>query len=125
METLWRTALWRQFGAAIDTLDNALVACPDALWSLRLWPNPPAAPFSPQFAAFWYVGFHTLTWLDLYLAGVPEADFVPPAPVAPGELDSVATTPAQPYARWTLCGLPRQRCRTSLLLLPLHLRSAV
>jgi hypothetical protein len=28
-ETTWRTALWQQFGAAIDMLENALVACPE------------------------------------------------------------------------------------------------
>ena len=28
MDSVWPTALWKQFGAAIDMLDNALVACP-------------------------------------------------------------------------------------------------
>lgn len=28
LESTFRTALWRQFGAAIDMLENALVACP-------------------------------------------------------------------------------------------------
>ena len=37
METTLRTALWRQFGAAIDMLENALVACPASLWRERLW----------------------------------------------------------------------------------------
>jgi hypothetical protein len=37
METSWSTALWRQFGAAIDMLENALVACPASLWTQRLW----------------------------------------------------------------------------------------
>ena len=40
MDTAWRTALWRQFGAAIDMLDNALVACPASLWTQRLWRAP-------------------------------------------------------------------------------------
>ena len=31
METSWRTALRRQFGAALDMLENALVACPASL----------------------------------------------------------------------------------------------
>ena len=42
METTFRTALWRQFGAAIDMLENALVACPASLWTERLWRDPPA-----------------------------------------------------------------------------------
>ena len=88
METTWRTALWRQFGAAIDMLENALVACPAALWNERLWRVPPPPEFPPQFAEFWYVTFHALVWLDLYLSGVPEEEFAPPAPFAQGELDS-------------------------------------
>ena len=37
METTWRTALWQQFGAAIDMLENALLACPSVHWNERLW----------------------------------------------------------------------------------------
>lgn len=31
MDMTWKAGLWRQFGAAIDMLDNALRACPDEL----------------------------------------------------------------------------------------------
>ena len=117
MESLWTTALWRQFGAAIDTLDNALTACPASLWTERLWPNPPPPWFPPQFAEYWYVSFHTLVWLDLYLAGVPEEEFAPPAPFTPGEVDSVAALPARPYTqkelRAYLVAL-RQKCHATL-----------
>ena len=37
METSLYTALWRQFGAAIDMLENALLACPTSLWEEPLW----------------------------------------------------------------------------------------
>jgi hypothetical protein len=37
MDALWRTALWRQFGAMIDMLENALLACPSTHWNGRLW----------------------------------------------------------------------------------------
>jgi hypothetical protein len=37
METMVRTVLWQQFGAAIDMLENALLACPASLWRERLW----------------------------------------------------------------------------------------
>jgi uncharacterized damage-inducible protein DinB len=117
METAWGMALWRQFGAAIDTLDNALAACPAALWQERLWPNAPEPPFPPAFAEFWYVADHALVWLDLYLSGVPEEEFAPPAPFAQGELDSAETTPAQPYTREELRAyltLLRQKCHTLL-----------
>ena len=99
MATTWSKVLWRQFGAAIDTLDNALAACPAGLWTRRLWPNPPPPWFPAQFGEFWYVAFHALVWTDLYLAGVPEEEFAPPAPFAGGEIDSVETLPAQPYTK--------------------------
>jgi hypothetical protein len=99
MDTLWRTSLWKQYGAAIDMLDNAVVACPDALWRLRLWSEPPPEEFPPRFAEFWYVSFHTLVWLDLYLSGIPEEEFAPPAPFAQGMLDSANAMPERPYTR--------------------------
>jgi hypothetical protein len=117
MESAWQIALWRQFGAAIDMLDEALAACPAALWTQRLWRTPPPPQFPAQFAEFWYVAWHALVWLDLYLAGVPEEEFAPPAPFVQGELDSPAALPAQPYAqeqlRAYLASL-RQTCRATL-----------
>jgi hypothetical protein len=120
MDSLWRTILWMQFGAAIDMLDNALVACPDSLWQERLWPDPPPQEFPPQFAEFWYVTFHALVWLDLYLSGVPEEDFAPPAPFAQGVLDSVEAAPERPYTREDLrayLASMRQKCHDTLLTL--------
>ena len=120
METSWNTALWRQFGAAIDMLENALAACPDSLWRERLWPTPPPSWFPPQFAEFWYVTFHALVWLDLYLSGVPEEDFAPPAPFAQGELDSVEALPEQPYTKEELrayLASLRRKCHTTLVTL--------
>jgi hypothetical protein len=118
MERLLSTALWRQFGAAIDMLDHAVAACPAALWTKRLWPEAPPPPFPPRFAEFWYLTYHTLVWLDLYLSGVPEEDFAPPAPFLSGEIDSIATQPDQPYSmeelRAYLAAL-RQKCQATLL----------
>lgn len=98
-ESMWNTALWRQFGAAIDLLEKALFACPEALWTRRIWPTPPPSEFPPQFAEFWYVSYHALVWLDLYLAGVPEEDFAPPSPFAQGVIDSLEALPEQPYTK--------------------------
>ena len=120
MDTAWRTALWRQFGATIDTLEHALVACPAALWTRRLWPTSPPAPFPPQFAEFWYVAYHALVWLDLYLSGIPEEEFAPPAPFAQGELDSVGALPERPYTKEELgayLASTRQKCHTTLVAL--------
>jgi hypothetical protein len=117
METVWNTALWRQFGAAIDMLENALVVCPDTLWRERLWRNPPPPEFPPQFAEFWYVTFHALVWLDLYLSGVPEEDFAPPVPFAQGVLDSPEALPDRPYTREelrTYLAALRQKCHATL-----------
>jgi DinB superfamily len=118
MDTLWRTILWKQFGAAIDMLDNAVMACPASLWTERLWRTPPPPEFPPQFAEFWYVTFHALVWLDLYLSGVPEEDFAPPAPFAQGELDSVEALPERPYTKEelrTYLASIRQKCHATLV----------
>ena len=77
METSWSAALWRQVGAAIDMLEHALMACPGSMWTQRLWRTSPPPEFPPQFAEFWYVSFHALVWLDLYLSCVPEDEFAP------------------------------------------------
>ena len=68
MDANWRTSLWQQFGAAIDMLDNAVAACPDELWRVRLWDDAEL----PESAEFWYIVYHTLFWLDLYLSGAVE-----------------------------------------------------
>jgi hypothetical protein len=120
METTLLTALWRQFGSAIDMLENALLACPASLWRDRLWSTPPPPEFPPLFAEFWYVTFHTLVWLDLYLSGVPEEEFTPPAPFAQGELDSVEALPEHPYTREELhayLAATRQKCHATLVAL--------
>jgi hypothetical protein len=120
METTFRTALWRQFGAAIDMLENALLACPASLWRERLWSDPPPLELPPQFAEFWYVTFHALVWLDLYLSGLPEEEFAPPAPFAQGVLDSQEALPERPYTREELHAYlvsTRQKCHTQLLAL--------
>jgi len=119
-EITFRTALWRQFGAAIDMLENALLACPASLWQECLWSVPPPPEFPPQFAEFWYVTFHALVWLDLYLSGLPEEEFAPPAPFAQGGLDSVEALPERPYTKEelrTYLVSMRQKCQTKLLAL--------
>jgi len=124
MDSLWKNALWQQFGAAIDMLENALLACPASLWRERLWsaPSDHSQPrgFPPKFPEFWYITFHALVWLDLYLSGVPEEEFAPPAPFAQGKLDSVETLPEQSYTKEELhayLASLRQKCHTRLLAL--------
>lgn len=71
--------LWRQFGAAIDMLSECLRDCPAELWEKSLWEDQPDQWVAAGFSAFWYLGYHTLFWLDLYLTGAEEG-FVPPEP---------------------------------------------
>ncbi len=56
MDAKSNSALWAQFGGSIDMLENAIRACPDTLWG--------AAERPP----FWYLAYHTLFFLDLYLS---------------------------------------------------------
>jgi hypothetical protein len=97
VETSLGAPLWRQFGAAIDMLDNAVVTCPEILWTKRLWHVPPQSPLPPQFAEFWFLALHTLGWIDLYLSGVPREQFAFPAPFVQGEIDSIEALPERPY----------------------------
>ena len=89
MTPAWRSALEHQFVAALDMFENALRACPAALW------NDPATPV-PQ--RFWYLAYHTLFWLDYYLAE-RELGFAPPPPYTLGELDPAGVYPVRAYAR--------------------------
>ena len=84
--------LWRQFGAAIDTLGDALRDCPDELWEARLWEDQPDQWVANGFATFWYLGYHALFWLDLYLTGAEEG-FAPPAPFDLVEMEAGEALP--------------------------------
>lgn len=84
---MWKEILWQQFGAAIDMLENAALACPDTLWNER-----------SRRPEFWYVVYHTLFFLDLYLSGSVEG-FAPPAPFNMDELDSRGLMPERVYAK--------------------------
>jgi hypothetical protein len=94
--------LWRQFGAAIDMLGEALRDCPDELWEKRLWEDQPGQWVALGFSAFWYLGYHTLFWLNLYLTGAEEG-FAPPAPFALVEMEAGEQLP-RTYTRGELLG---------------------
>jgi len=118
MDQFWRTALWQQFGATIDMLENAMVACPDSLWKGHIWPLPSDEPLPPRFAEFWYIAYHTLFWLDLYLSGSHEDDFAPPAPFTLTELDPEGALPERTYTKEELrayLATTRQKCRATLV----------
>lgn len=117
MDSLLRTALWQQFGAAIDMLENALLACPDSLWDERLWSNHSGNPQPPGSATFWSLAHHTLFWFDLYLTGSLE-EFAPPTPFTQDEFGPSRVLPKEPYTRSELLFYLlylRGQCQTTLL----------
>ena len=71
----------------MDMLGNAMDACPDELWADQ--------SRQPQ---FWYVAFHALFFLDLYLTGTDQ-DFMPPAPFNRDELDPFGLMPPRSYSK--------------------------
>jgi hypothetical protein len=84
-------AIGRQFRAAIQSLDGAITACPDAVWAHgEQWRQP------------WYLAFHTLFWLGAYLSESPET-YTPPQPFTRGELEA-GVFPERAYRKDELLG---------------------
>ena len=99
MDTFWNTAIWRQFGAAIDMLENAINACPETVWD-----------------KVWYVAYHTLFFLDFYLSESPQG-FAPPQPFDLGELQP-DVLPSRMFTKEELLAYlahGRDKCRTTVL----------
>lgn len=65
MEEIFKDCLWKNFGAAIDMLKNAVELCPDDLWH--------------NDKKFFYLSYHTVIFLDYYLTN-PVRDFNPALP---------------------------------------------
>src|SRR5260370_26545631 len=95
MIEFWRPAIRRQFHAAIDMLGNAMEACPGTVW------------FGRERGAFWYLSFHVLFFLDLYLSSEDESRFRPPAPFGLSELDDEVVVPEPPLPKGRTARLPR------------------
>ena len=115
MAIIDQAMLWRQFSAAIEMLRNALRDCPHELWEKQLWADHPDQWVAAGFSKFWYLGYHTLFWLDLYLTGAEEG-FAPPPPFALVEMEAGETLPPT-YSRAELLGylaVCRQRCQATL-----------
>ncbi|HKS28338.1 MAG TPA: DinB family protein [Pyrinomonadaceae bacterium] len=87
MDTFWKEMLWRQFGATVEMLENGVRACPDELWRDR--------EHKPE---VWYMVYHTLFFLDLYLSGSVEG-FQPPAPYNLDEMDPAGILPERVYTK--------------------------
>lgn len=79
-----REIIWKQFGAAIDMLENAILVCPDELWDTEY--------------KFWYKSFHCLFWLDYYLFLDPE-NYVLTPPFTFSEFNTAKNFPDQVYSQ--------------------------
>ena len=101
-----KTSLWLQFGAAIDTLADAIGLCPDHLWPAVVWPDEDDA----RYGQFWYIATHTLVWLDLFLTGSAEG-FAPPPPFMRGALPDRPYTKDEVRVYLVHC---RQKCRATI-----------
>jgi hypothetical protein len=86
-------------------LENALGACPESLWGDR-----------SQRPEFWYVAFHTLFFLDLYLSD-SDVGFSPPPPFTLDELDERGLLPERVYTKTELLQYlahGRKKCRETI-----------
>jgi hypothetical protein len=66
--------LWNEFGAALQMLEDVIVACPAEVWGSDLKED-----------QFWFLAYHTLIWTDFY-SSESTADFRPPKPFSLGEI---------------------------------------
>ena len=99
------TLIWHQFGAAIDMLENAILACPDELWGDRI-----------RDTEYWYRAYHTVFYLDCYLSESVDV-FAPPPPFTADELDERGLLPDRVYTKdevLAYLGHGRKKCRTTI-----------
>lgn len=100
MDALKET-LWRQFGASIDMLRNAIMRCPDDYWN--------------NHQRLFYTAYHCILFLDYYLT-IPPNHFSPELPftlTAPDQIPADAVddlVPDRIYSRQELVDY-LQHCR--------------
>lgn len=112
MSQFWQEVIGRQFVTAIESLQQAIHACPDELWDDRADGTP-----------VWHFAYHTLFFCDLYLTENLDS-FRPPSihennhHFLPGdykEFGGIVTTPDRCYSRKQLleyCDHCIRKCRT-------------
>ncbi|MBD3258550.1 DinB family protein [candidate division GN15 bacterium] len=102
MDQAWKDVIWRQFGAALDMLENAVTRCPEDLWFDHTKKH-----------YYWYWVSHTLFWTDFYLEARKMDEFRPPEPFGLEELDPAGVMPDPPYSKEVLLGY-LEYCRNKL-----------
>ncbi len=113
MSPFMKEIFWHQFGAAIETLQNALNACPDELWQAHVY-HESVSP--PEFGQFWYIVYHTIFWLDYYCSDSAEG-FRPPAPFTTAEMEMDEKPPERAYTKQelqTYLDYARNKCRAKI-----------
>ena len=105
MDNKYKDMIWLQFGAAIDTLENTIAACPEEHWS--------SDDKSDWRWDVWYWSYHTLFWLDYYLNESPDT-YTPTAPFTMSEMAPEGGYPPRVYTKHELLDYAehgRQKCR--------------
>jgi hypothetical protein len=99
-----KESLWKQFGASIDMLKNAIMLWPEAYWNTN--------------KKFFYNAYHCLIFLDYYLT-IPAQPFSSPLPFTIAESDEVIgeavddLVPDRVYSKKELLGYlqsSREKC---------------
>ena len=85
--TSLKEAIWSQFGASLDMLENAITMCPDEHWDSAL--------------NFCYISYHCIFWTDYYLTTDP-SKFEPPPPFTFSEFDPTLKKPEEIYTKTEL-----------------------
>ncbi len=105
MDLKTKQLIWGQFGAAIDTLEKVIRACPDDLWFHQ-----------SKYHKIWQMAHHTIFWLDYYLTENTD-EFKPPEPFGLEELDPAGAVPERPYSKdelLTYLDHGRRKCRETI-----------
>jgi hypothetical protein len=84
-----KEAIWSQFGAGLDMLENAISMCPEEHWDTTL--------------NYWYLSYHCIFWTDYYLTSEP-SKFEPPKPFTLSEFDPSGKKPERTYTPTELLG---------------------
>ncbi len=88
MDASLKSIIWQQYGASIDMLADDIRLCPDQLWTAVVYKD----PNDVRYGQFWFIAYHAVYYIDLYLAD-SSVKFVPPPPFIRGVL------PEKPYSK--------------------------
>ena len=106
MNQTLKSFIWPQFGAAIDMMKNAINEADEQIWQS-----------DGQRTKFWYLAYHAIFWLDLYLSPDPD-NFAPPQPYGLSELDPEGILPERVYSQQELLDYLqycREKCQATIM----------